>query len=107
MTQKSIKMFLIEIYSKRSKMIYATNKTDVYQIADLWSLDKLDLKEYSPENNRGYRNVFVILDNFSEFAWTVPLENKHAQTKKYSFEKVLINSKRKSNLIETDRGKEF
>ena len=107
MTQKNIKKFINEIYSKPPKKYYATNKTDVYYIDDIWSLDILDLKDYGPENNRGYRYVLVIIDNFSKFGWTLPLKNKNAQTIKDSFENFLINSKRKPNLIETDRGKEF
>ena len=107
MTQKNIKIFINEIYSKPPKKYYPTNKTDVYHIDDIWSLDILDLKDYGPENNRGYRYVFVIIDNFSKYAWTTPLKNKNAQTIKDSFENILINSKRKTNLIESDRGKEF
>ena len=107
MTQKNIKIFINEIYSKPPKRNYATNKTDVYFIDEIWSLDILDLKDYGPKNNRGYRYVLVIIDNFSKFGWTIPLKNKNAQTIKDSFENILINSKRKPNLIETDRGKEF
>ena len=107
MTQKNIKIFINEIYSKPPKKYYLTNKTDVYFIDDIWSLDILDLKDYGPENNRGYRYVLVTIDNFSKYGWTVPLKNKNAQTIKDSFENILINSKRKPNLIESDRGKEF
>ena len=107
MTQKNIKIFINEIYSKGPKKNYATNKTDVYHIDDISSLDILYLKDYGPKNNRGYRYVIVIIDNFSKFGWTVPLKNKNAQTKKDSFESILINSKRKPGLIESDRGKEF
>ena len=107
MTQKNIKVFINEIYSKPPKKNYATNKTDVYFIDDIWSLDILDLKDYGPENNRGYRYVLVVIDNFSKFGWTIPLKNKNAQTIKDSFENILISSKRKPNLIETDHGKEF
>ena len=107
MTQKNIKIFINEIYSKPPKRNYITNKTDVYYIDDIWSLDILDLKDYGPENNRGYRYVLVIMDNFSKFGWTVPLKNKNAQIIKDSFENILINSKRKPDLIESDLGKEF
>ena len=107
MTQKNIKIFINEIYSKPPKRNYATNKTDVYFIDDIWSLDILDLKDYGSENNRGYRYVLVIIDNFSKYGWTIPLKNKNAQIIKDSFEKILISSKRSPNLIETDRGKEF
>ena len=107
MTQKNIKIFINEIYSKGPKKNYITNKTDVYYIDDIWSLDILDLKDYGPENNRGYRYVLVTIDNFSKYGWTIPLKNKNAQTRKDSFENILINSKRKPKLIESDRGKEF
>ena len=107
MSQKYIKIFIDEIYSKGPKRNYAANKTDVYHIDDIWSLDILDLKDYGPENNRGYRYVLVTIDNFSKFGWTVPLKNKNALTIKDSFENILISSKRKPNLIESDRGKEF
>ena len=107
MTQKNIKIFTNEIYSKPPKKYYLTNKTDVYHIDDSWSLDILDLKDYGPKNNRGYRYILVIIDNFSKYGWTVPLKSKNAQTIKESFENILTNSKRKPNLIETDRGKEF
>ena len=107
MSQKNIKIFINEIYSKPPKKNYATNKTDVYHIDDIWSLDILDIKDYGPKNNRNYRYVLIIIDNFSKFGWTIPLQNKNAQIVKDSFENIIISSKRKPNLIESDRGKEF
>ena len=107
MTQKNIKIFINEIYSKPPKRNYITNKTNVYHIDDIWSPDILDLKDYGPENNRGYRYVLVIIDNFSKFGWTIPLKSKNAQTTKDPLENILLISKRKPNLIESNRGKEF
>ena len=107
MSHKNIKIFINEIYSKPPKKNYVTNKTDVYFIDDIWSLDILDLKDYGPENNKGYRYVLVTIDSFSKFGWTVPLKIKNAQTIKDSFENILKSSKRKPSLIEADRGKEF
>ena len=57
----------------------------------------LNLKDYGPENNRGYRYVLVIIDNLSKYGWTTPLKNKNDQTIKDSFENVLISSK--ENLV--------
>ena len=57
MTQKNIEIFIYEIFSKGPKRNYATNKTDVYHIDDTWSLVILDLKDYGPENNRGYIEI--------------------------------------------------
>ena len=107
MTQNTIRKFSGEIYSKPRKKIYATNKTDVYNVSDISSLDILDLKIYGPENNRSHRYVLVRNDNFSKFGWTIPLKNNEAQTMKDSFENILVTSKRKPTLMETDRGKEL
>ena len=45
MTQKNIKIFINEIYSKPPKKYYPKNKTDGYHIDDTWCLDILDLKD--------------------------------------------------------------
>ena len=66
MTQKSIKLFINEIYSKPPKKNYATNKTDFYHFDYISRLDILDFKKYGPENNRFYRYVLVVIDNFSK-----------------------------------------
>ena len=42
MSQKAIKRFINENYSKPPKKNYDTNKKDVYHIDDVWSLDILD-----------------------------------------------------------------
>ena len=107
MTQKTIKLSIDEIYSKPPKKNHSTNKTDVYHFDDIWSLDILDLKDYGPENNRNYRFVLIVIDNCSKFGCTILLENKNAQTIKDSLENILIISKRKPNLIEIDREREF
>ena len=70
-------------------------------------MDILDLKDYGTENNKGYRYVLVTIDFFSKFGWTILLKSKNALTIKDSFEIILKSSKRKTGLIESDRGKEF
>ena len=77
-SESNQKTFVDEIFSKSIKKKYPTNKTDVYHIDDIWNLDILDLKVCCPENNRNYRYVLVIHDNFSKFGWTVPLKTKNA-----------------------------
>ena len=61
MTQKSIKIFIDEIFSKPTRKNISTKETDVYHIDDIWSLDILDLKDYAPENNRNYRYVLIVI----------------------------------------------
>ena len=52
------------------KKNFITNKTDVYFIDIIWSLDILNLEDYVPKNNKGYRYVLVVIHNFSKFNWT-------------------------------------
>ena len=78
MAQKSIKTFINEIYFKPPKKNYITDQTDVYHIDDIWSGDILDLKNYGPENKKGYSYVLVTIDNFSKYGWTILLKNKSA-----------------------------
>ena len=49
----------------------------------------------------------INIENFSKYGWTVPLKNKIGQAGKDSFESILITSKRKPHLIETDRESNF
>ena len=67
----------------------------------------IDLIDYGPSNNKGYRYILTVIDNFSKFAWTIPLRNKNSETITNEFSNIIKSSKRKPNMIETDRGKEF
>ena len=96
-----------EIYSKPPKKNFATNKTDVFFVDKIWSFDILNLKDYGPENNREYRHVLVLIDNFPKYGWTVPLKNNGAQTIINCFEKFLISSKISPKLLERDRDRGF
>ena len=102
-----IKIFLEEIYSRSPKKNYGTNKTITRSIDDTWSSDFLDIDDYGPKNNRGYRYVLVVNDNFSDFGWTIPLKNKYAQSITDTFSEIIKSSNRESNLLETDDGKEY
>ena len=51
------------------------------------------------KNNKGYRYILTIIDNFSKFAWTIPLRNKNSETIKNEFRKYYKSSRRKPNMI--------
>ena len=101
------KIFVDEIYSKPPMRNYPTNKTIIKSIDDTWSSDLLDMNDYGIKNNKGYRYILVIIDNFSKFGWTIPLKNKYAQSITDAFSQIIKSSRRKPNLLETDDGKEY
>ena len=73
-------------------------------IPGVWILDMVD---YVVENNKGYRYILVVIDNFSKFGWVALLKKKIAQTITDEVSNLINKSKKKPNLIETDDGKEF
>ena len=103
----NIKTFIDEIYSKPPKKNQPTKKTLIKSIDDTWSSDLLDMNDYSPKNNKGYRYTLVVIDNFSNFRWTFPLKNKYAQSKTDAFSQIIKTSGRKPNLLKTDDGKDY
>ena len=86
-------VFTNGIHSKPPKIFYPPIKTDVYLIDEFLFLNILDREDHGPEPNRGKRYVLFVIDKFSEYGWTIPLNNKNTQTIKDSFENLPLNSK--------------
>ena len=102
-----IRTFIDEIYSKAPKKKYETIKKIYNHIDEIWSIDLADMIDCKTSNNRGFRYIFVIIDNFSKYLWCIPLKNKYSQTITQEFTKILQTSKRKPLKIESDRVTEF
>ena len=101
------KIFVDEIYSKAPKKIYPTNKIVYNSIDEIWSIDLADFSDYKTSNNKGFRYIFIIIDNFSKNLWAVPLRYKYSQTVTNQFSKILSKSRRKPLKIGSDRGSEW
>ena len=102
-----MKIFIDEIYRKAPKKNYETNKITYNHIDEIWSIDLTDFSDYKISNNKGYRYIFIIIDNFSKVLWAIPLKNKYSQTITNEFSNILSTSKRKPLKLESDRGTEF
>ena len=63
--------------------------------------------DYKISNNKGFRYIFIKIDNISKYLWAIPLKNKYSQTITNEFSNVLTTSKRKPLKLESDRGTEF
>ena len=105
MTQKSIKVFIDDFYSKAPEKSYATFKTDVFHIDNTWSFAVSDLTDYGPENKSCYRYVLVVIDIFSKSSWTFSVKKKNDQTINDSFENNFITSKRKKTKFNQNRSR--
>ena len=101
------KIFIDEIYSKPPRKNYPTNKIVYNYVDEIWSIDLADFSDYKTSNNKGFRYIFIIIDNFSKYLRALPLKNKYSQNITNEFSNILTKSKRKPLKIESDRGKEW
>ena len=63
----NIKNYFDEIYSSPPKKNYETKKIVYNHIDEIWSVHLADFSEYKTSNNRGFRYIFIICDNFSNY----------------------------------------
>ena len=63
--------------------------------------------DYKISNKKGFRYIFVIIDNYSKYLWAILLKNKNGQTITNEFSNILTTSKRKPLKIESHRGTDF
>ena len=96
MSKKDLtKIFIDEIYSKPPKRYYPVNKFVYKGIDDIWSSDLIQMDDYGRKNNDDYKYILTIIDNFSKFAWCIPLRNKYGKTITDEFSTIISKSKRK------------
>ena len=107
MKQDLTKIFIDEIYSKPPKKNYPTNKKVYNHVDEIWSIDLADFSDYKTSNNKGFRYIFVVRDNYSKKLWCIPLKKKYSQTITEEFSNIITKSKRKPLKIESDRGEEW
>ena len=83
------KIFIDEIYSTPPRKNYPTNKIIYNHIDQIWSIDLADMIDYKISNNKGFRYIFIVIDNFSKYLWAIPLKNKYSQTITNEFSNIL------------------
>ena len=74
---------------------------------EIWSIDLADFSDYKTLNNKGFRYIFIVIDNFAKYLWAIPLRNKYSQTITNEFSNIITTAKRKPLKIESHRGTEF
>ena len=50
--------------------------------------------DYKISNNKGFRCMFVIIDNFNKYPWCIPLKNENSKTITDEFSIIETISKR-------------
>ena len=102
-----IKIFFDERYSKLPKEIYEINKILYNDFDGITSFDLADMIDYKNRINKGSRYIFILIDNFSKFVWTIPLKNQSIKTVSAEFLYILTSSKRRPIKLGSDKGSKF
>ena len=79
-----------------------TNKIIHNHIDEIWTIDLADIFDCKNSNNKGFRNIVVIIDKFSRYTWWTPSKNKYSETITKEFPNILTKSKRKPLKIDCD-----
>ena len=87
-TTADIKKKFVPNHSKRIKI---QNKTEVSTIIDTWSWDSIKLM--NKEQKKVYGYISVVIDSFSQIAWTIPLKNEYGKPITDSFSNSMLNPK--------------
>ena len=70
-----IRTFVDEIYSSPPRKNYSTEKIKYNHVDEIWSVDLADMIDYKLSNNKGYRYIFIIIDNFGKYLFAMPLKD--------------------------------
>ena len=72
MKQDLTKIFIDEVYKKSPKRNFETTNTVYNYIDEIWYIDRADFSDCKISKNKGFRYIFVIIDNFSDYLWCIP-----------------------------------
>ena len=74
-------------------------------VDETWQADLVDMKKYS-KLNRGHKYLLTVIENFSKYAWEIPLKNKSGIESEKAFKELFKRGRVPKNL-HVDRGTEF
>ena len=98
-------IFTDEICCKTPKENCDTNRTIYNHKNEIWIIDLADFSHCIFSNNKRFRYICLLFDNFSKDTWATPFKNRNAQTVTSEFSNILTASKR--NKQESNRGADF
>ena len=70
---------------------------------EIWSADLV----FMPIPDNGFKCILTVIDNFSKYAWAIPLKSKKNKDIIDAFKTIFESSNRKPKKLWTDKGTEF
>lgn len=92
---------------KPRRLKFRRNCYILNNIDDLWESDLIVMPPDYTEHNDGKRYILVVIDGFSKYVFTTPLERKTTEAIIEGFKKIFENTHRRCLKLRTDRGGEY
>ena len=65
---------------------YSTNKKVYNHFDEIWSIGLADMIDYKISNNKGFRYIFIVIDNYSKYLWAIPLKKNIVKLSQKNFQ---------------------
>lgn len=98
---------LIKELHKPSRKNFHRRRVIQKGLNETWQIDLIEMIPYS-QQNKGFKYILSVIDNFSKYAYAVAVKNKNASSIQNAMRNIIIKSKYGSpKNIHSDQGKEF
>lgn len=105
MTSSTVREGIIEELFKPARRNYPRMKIQVRGLYETLSIDLVDMQKYAHQN-KNFKYILTMIDNFSKFAWAFPLKSKSGKEVAATLAKVINGQLPIKNLM-ADEGNEF
>ena len=82
---------IVEEMHKPARRNYPRPKLDIKGLNETWQADFVVMEDYW-RVSKGYKYLLTIIDNYSKFAWAVPLKRKTGAAVATAFKCILTKS---------------
>jgi len=91
---------------KPARRYYQRRHVDIRALDETWQCDLVDMSAYASVNEN-YKFILTIIDNFSKYAFAVPLKTKSAKDVTAAMKSVFLKGRYPQKHLHVDQGKEF
>ena len=75
-------------------------------IDDIWGADLVEMQKFS-KWSKGIKYLLMVIDVLSKYGWIRGLKDKKTETVSKAFDEIVKSSKRKPQMLWTDKGSEY
>lgn len=104
--KQSVKNAIIDEIHRQARRNYPTRKFEMHGLNHTHQSDLIDMQSYQHEN-KGFRFILIVIDVFSKFCSAQPIKTKKAAEVTAAYERILKESGRVPQFLQSDHGAEF